>query len=331
MPILNRHLDRHYQIFSICFILLLFLFSSQALAQTSLTQPPPTQYPLVFTHGFNASPSSRWGFNPELISTLREQGHTVFVTTVSPFNGVAVRAIQLKTQIQNILKTTEKAKVNIIAHSMGGLDARYLISKLDFEHHIASLTTISTPHHGTLIADFLLSSTQVAPDLFNNFSKAIGEQYTSQSLANDSNLRDALIDLSEKHAANFNHTIQDSAKVYYQSWAGISNVGGIPGPRDHTGCSIDNLSTLTDTNKRDHMDLLLTPIASVVAHGIKLLPNDGVVTVQSAKWGRFRGCILADHLDQLGQVNDKNPNKHTGFDYIKFYKTLVSELSDLGF
>ena len=31
-------------------------------------------------------------------------------------------------------------------------------------------------------------------------------------------------------------------------------------------------------------------------------PNDGLVTVTSATWGTFLGCIPADHLDEVGQL-----------------------------
>ena len=44
-------------------------------------------------------------------------------------------------------------KVNIIAHSMGGLDARYAIAKLGLADRVASLVTIGTPHLGTPLAN----------------------------------------------------------------------------------------------------------------------------------------------------------------------------------
>jgi triacylglycerol lipase len=48
-------------------------------------------------------------------------------------------------------------KIHIIAHSMGGLDARLLISRnlKGLRDRIASLTTLCTPHEGSLAADFL--------------------------------------------------------------------------------------------------------------------------------------------------------------------------------
>ena len=43
-------------------------------------------------------------------------------------------------------KDKKNEKVNIIAHSKGGLDARYMISKLNMGEYVASLTMISSPH-----------------------------------------------------------------------------------------------------------------------------------------------------------------------------------------
>jgi triacylglycerol lipase len=82
---------------------------------------------------------------------------------------------------------------------------------------------------------------------------------------------------------------------------------------------------------RDLMDPLLAGGAALVAHGTELRPNDGVSTVESARWGRFRGCIPADHLDQVGQINDEGPDRRTGFDYLRFYRNIAFELAEMGY
>ena len=61
------------------------------------------------------------------------------------------------------MQKTGCGKVNIIAHSKGGLDSRYAISKLGSDKYVASLTTINTPHHGCLFAEYLLNT---APEKF---------------------------------------------------------------------------------------------------------------------------------------------------------------------
>jgi triacylglycerol lipase len=83
---------------------------------------------------------------------LRERGFPVLFPQVAPTSGVMVRAHQLR---QQILEWTN-GPVNLIAHSMGGLDARYMITHLDMADRVRSLTTIATPHRGTYLADWLL-------------------------------------------------------------------------------------------------------------------------------------------------------------------------------
>lgn len=97
----------------------------------------PTRYPIVLHHGFNASSTNSWSFY-KVKAALEADGHRVAVTEVEPFNGVPARAAPLagivdrtRTEFCKATVTSEDlaacertAKVNIIAHSMGGLDAR---------------------------------------------------------------------------------------------------------------------------------------------------------------------------------------------------------------
>jgi triacylglycerol lipase len=81
---------------------------------------------------------------------------SVFNTNVDFAGSVDLRAGQLKKQINEILAATGAAKVHIIAHSMGGLDARRMIVDMEMAERIASLTTIGTPHNGTSLADHII-------------------------------------------------------------------------------------------------------------------------------------------------------------------------------
>jgi triacylglycerol lipase len=80
---------------------------------------------------------------------LEALGYDVHLARLSPTGSVSLRAAQLARQVESI----RAERVNIIAHSMGGLDARYAITHLGLHSRVASLTTIGTPHHGTPIAD----------------------------------------------------------------------------------------------------------------------------------------------------------------------------------
>jgi triacylglycerol lipase len=110
-------------------------------------------YPIVLAPGL-------FGFDHKVISYflgiaryLERTGFQVMHTKTA-LARVERRAKVLKHQIEGYLKRTRAGKVNIIAHSMGGLDARYMISRLGMEDKVASLSTVGTPHRGTSIADW---------------------------------------------------------------------------------------------------------------------------------------------------------------------------------
>ncbi|MBL4635553.1 MAG: alpha/beta fold hydrolase, partial [Kofleriaceae bacterium] len=100
-----------------------------------------TNYPIVLAHGFNGSPENEWGVNPTIVEALRSDGHQIYVARVSPFQSVTVRGEELALEIDRALLEFDADKVNIIAHSMGGLDSRYAISELGYDDRVAALVT----------------------------------------------------------------------------------------------------------------------------------------------------------------------------------------------
>lgn len=89
-------------------------------------------------------------------SFLEADGFDAHATFVRFANSLADRSSDLRAEVERILAETKAAKVHIIAHSMGGLDARAAIARLGVGEKVASLTTIGTPHHGTSFADYKL-------------------------------------------------------------------------------------------------------------------------------------------------------------------------------
>ena len=285
-----------------------------------------TRYPIVLAHGFDASPTNRWGFY-NVLGTLRQDGHRVYVATVPPYASPAVRATHLRNFVDQALRETGAPKVNLLAHSMGGLDSRELISRLGYGDRVASLTTISSPHRGTRVADVALRLLPgSADDAINALASLWGSTYST--VARDSSVRDALTALAESSAPAFNASHPNDPRVYYQSWAGVSSVGGIPGPRDSSACEG---KLLRQGLRADVMDATLVPMAALTAHGVELRPNDGMATVESAKWGNFRGCFPADHLDEVGQVRHTGMDRRTGFDHLRFYRTVAFDLAARGY
>jgi triacylglycerol lipase len=291
----------------------------------------PSRHAIVLAHGFDASPTNIWAFY-KVAATLRADGHVVHEGQVSPFKPVPTRAAELARHVDDAIaecrakQGCDPSKVHIVAHSMGGLDSRYLVSKLGYGDRVASVTTIATPHHGTLVADVGL---KLLPGDVNKAVSALatllGRTFTTRDLAEGSDLAGAFRSISETYTTQtFNREVVDDPRVTYLSYAGVSSVLGIPNAKDSGAC--DGL--FAPKNGRDHMNAALLPAAPIVAHGTELRPNDGLVTVESAKWGKFMGCLPADHLDEVGQPKHDSPNVHGGFDHLDFYRRLASKLDD---
>jgi pimeloyl-ACP methyl ester carboxylesterase len=222
-----------------------------------------TRLPIVLLHGAagfaQIGPLDYYfGVKRRLVS----DGYQVFATEVDPFQRIEVRAAQLQQQIGAILTATGAPRVHLIAHSQGGLDARYLISSLGFGHRVATLTTISTPHRGPAVDTlaFLL-----------NLIGGGGQDPQGQAYQ-----------LTEEYAVNvFEPNTPDDPRVSYYSVAGVTRAVVFNVFRD------DLCDPLLWAGY-----LLLSPTGA----------NDGLVTVQSARHGTYLGQVPADHFDEVGQL-----------------------------
>jgi len=134
--------------------------------------PRPTRarsvprHPVVFCHGMLAMTMLRMqvpedtNYFAHLRPFLRERGVAALYPNVEPTGGVVSRAEQLR----DLIRHWTDEPINLVAHSMGGLDARYLITHLGMADRVASLTTIAAPHRGTAVADwFCLNYRQRVP------------------------------------------------------------------------------------------------------------------------------------------------------------------------
>src|SRR5262245_8998186 len=118
------------------------------------------QAPIVLVHGllgYDQLKLCGWTvarYFPNIPELLSGAGNRVLVARVSPTCGVVERARQLKEFLD---KEAPDGPVHLVGHSMGGLDCRYLISRLGFAPRVLTLTTIGTPHRGTAFADWGVS------------------------------------------------------------------------------------------------------------------------------------------------------------------------------
>src|SRR5947207_11660478 len=116
-------------------------------------KPGRPRLPVVLAHGFLgfdelAIGSQRHAYFRGIETRLVQMGAKVYTPRVPPAASIATRAGRLA----ELIRALPDERVNIVAHSMGGLDARYAISQLGLSDKVASLTTIATPHLGTPLA-----------------------------------------------------------------------------------------------------------------------------------------------------------------------------------
>jgi triacylglycerol lipase len=293
---------------------------------------PP--YPIVLLHGMGGFDKLNLPIDityfDGVVADLASEGETqVFVTVAPPYDTSEVRAQSIKTQLEDILAKTGAAKLNVIGHSQGGMDARILASPngLAMGDVIASVTTLATPHRGSGVADAALGLTSNIPaSTIDQVTGALLQllQQTVYSVQSDPHLRAQLEELSSTYAANtFNPTYVDDPRVFYSSYAGRTN--DEDGKADCSDAEFPDDPSLLDPAQPE-----LFP-TSVFLQGNNGTTNDGLVTVSSARWGRFFGCVPADHLQEIGLLFQGGTNPISQFDHLKFFRTVVARLRAMGY
>ncbi len=292
---------------------------------------PP--YPILLAHGFFGFEHLAgldfvpyWYGVPEHLASL---GHTVCTGVVDPFNDSTDRGMQLLDQAIACAAATGHEKINILAHSQGGLDAR-VVAHLQPDL-VASVTTVATPHHGTPIADIAtgLSPSPASAAVLDWITQTLGAPLWDE-VGNETSLYEALYQMSQPGITVFNATYTDAPGVLYVSVTGRTGLhaGGeaceptsVPPPL-LVGAFEGSLDT-TDT-------LFLVPEA-ILSDGIfSQSPNDALVRAADARWGEFLGCVPADHLDEVGQLLGDGPGLGNDWDHLQFYGDLVAYVRSRG-
>src|SRR5262249_33837800 len=88
-------------------------------------------YPIVLAHGFSGVKNiGSLNYFYGITEALKNDGHDIWVAQVDPFNDSFTRGAELLAFVENVLLGTKAEKVNIIGHSQGALDARYVAWKI---------------------------------------------------------------------------------------------------------------------------------------------------------------------------------------------------------
>lgn len=262
-----------------------------------------TKYPVLLLHGLAYRDDmfcvASWGRIP---ARLAAAGCSVFLGELEAWASIEANAAQLCERVAVIREATGSAKVNLIGHSKGGLEARFAVSRLGLAARVASVTTLCTPHHGTYVADL---ATALTPAPFMPQSAALdllarlmGDRHP-QSLT-------CLRELTRAAMEKFNDAHPDAPGVYYQSFGTVMQ-----------RVTDDPLFTLSYGILKQHDG-----------------ENDGMVTTTSCQWTNFRGIIptavKGEGISHL-EITDFRQKDVAGVDIPGLYVDIVRELVQRGY
>ena len=267
---------KRIQLFTILFLILVSLSCKPGRTALEGSSYCKTRYPIILVHGIGfrdkGSILKYWGDIPRY---LRTRGAVVVLSNQQAFashrdNGEIIS----KTITRFLQNNPEYKKVNIIAHSKGGIESRYCITLPGMAKKIASLTTIASPHRGSKIADIVMGKINSDRSVIVSFINAIA------GIMGDSkpDAYDAGKQLTSEYMKQFNQKVPDHKGIFYQSYAAEIN-SQYPNP-------IWN-SVRKVLEKHDG-------------------PNDGLVSIRSAQWGNYRGVVkhkgkpAVSHADIIG-------------------------------
>lgn len=262
-----------------------------------------TRYPILMVHGVffrDYRYINYWGRIPR---ELRRNGAEVYYGCQQSAAAVEDSGKELAARICQIVEETGCGKVNIIAHSKGGLDSRAAIAHQGMGPYVATLTTINTPHRGCIFAEYLLGKVpqavrQKIADTYNATLRRLGDK--------DPDFLAAVTDLTASACEKRNALTPDEPGVVYES-------------------------VMSYCRRAGHGKFPLNMTHPIVRHFDG--KNDGLVSVDSAKWGsRF---TLLEPCGKRGishgDVVDLNRENIPGFDVREFYVELVADLKRQGY
>ncbi|MEM1270825.1 MAG: lipase, partial [Bacteroidota bacterium] len=208
-----------------------------------------------------------------IVEHLRGRGINAHAPYVVPYATIAERAGMWKTHLDEIVANSASDHAHLIGFSMGGLDARYLISVLGAHQNVATLTTVATPHHGSPLASFVLSRPALLKNLIVGSMNRVGTYAFTEAA---SNAEAALHELTPEYLdETFNPAVPDHESVTYYSYAARAGRG---------------------TGIRLNPTMFISNWVAYAKAGI----NDGFVPIESAKWAGYQGIIDADHGELIG-------------------------------
>ncbi len=268
---------------------------------------PKLKYPLLLVHGMGYRDDKAFSYWGRIPKALEEMGCKVYFGNQDGNGDVESNGKMIAQRIRSIIKETGAEKLNIIAHSKGGLDSRYAVSVLGCGELVASLTTLATPHNGSKTLDKLLKLPKwiLKTGCFfaDCFYKLLGDQNPQTYTVIHS--------FTTENSNQFNEAVKDYEGTYCQSYAFVMEKAS---------------------------DDILLWLPYLVVDKIEG-ENDGLLTPDAVKWGNYRGCIKGidsrgiSHLDEIDLRRSAfQKEKGEGLtDILDLYRKIVTDLAERGF
>ena len=266
-----------------------------------------TKYPIMLIHGAGFRDRKYLNYWGRIPRALEKQGAVLYYGHQDSWGSIEHNAGVLKDNLTKILDETNCEKVNIIAHSKGGLEARYMISSLGMADKVASLTTLATTHHGSKTIDLFCKLPKwlykTAAFFTNIFFRILGDKNPDFYMASRQ--------FTTVHMTAFNEQNPDSPSVYYQSYAAVMR------------------------NPFSDIFMFWPNLFVWLIEG----ENDGLVTPKSAEWTNFKGILRgttrrgishADEVDVRRMNFSRKPSETGVSDIRNFYIDIASGLKQMG-
>lgn len=265
-----------------------------------------TRYPVLLVHGVFFRDSKNFNYWGRIPKELEDNGARVYYGNHGSASSVEDSAKELDQRIRQIVEETGCGKVNVIAHSKGGLDCRYAMAKLGTAPYVASLSTINTPHRGCKFADYLLSKIPEAgrrriASTYNGTLRKLGD--------GNPDFMAAVTDLTGSACEARNRML--NCMENYQKEVFCQSVG-------------------TKLNKPSGGRFPLNFSYLLVRQFDGA--NDGLVGVESFAWGEKYRFVSAGSRRGIshGDMIDLNRENLDDFDVREFYVEMVHELKNRG-
>lgn len=262
-----------------------------------------TKYPILMVHGVFFRDFRYFNYWGRIPKALESNGARVFYGEHQSAAAVETSGQEIASRIQEIVAKTGCDKVNIIAHSKGGLDCRCALNLPGIAEHVATLTTVNTPHRGCEFADYLLTKIPRAEQ------DAVAKTYNAAlSRLGDPNpdFLAAVNNLTASFCKDFNEKYPDVPGILYQSIGSKLNKAG--GGR---------------------FPLNFTYYLAKYFDGA----NDGLVGEKSFSWGQTFQMLTINGTRGIshGDMIDLNRENIPEFDVREFYVQLVAKLKQSGY